>query len=339
MNKTKSIQNIILSLGIPFLIIGLMIAISKSSAFQTNQSILSTAITFDLLLIVPFIYFLLIRNTKIPKTTVIPFVILGIVVCTFILPSENQYYLNLFKIWILPILELSVLAFISYNLWKGIKRFKLNKESTFDFFTTLKTTSYEILPKVIVIPVVTEITVFYYAFFDWKKRALKENEFSYHKTSGTISLLVAIIILIAVETAAIHILLSKWNTTVAWILTFLSIYSIIQILGFLKSMFKRPISIANGKLQLRYGIMNETTVDLKDIESIELSSKEIELNKETRKLSIFGALESHNVVIYLKKEHTLIGLYGIKRRFKIVALHIDDKTEFESQLKNALDLN
>ena len=75
---------------------------------------------------------------------------------------------------------------------------------------------------------------------------------------------------------------------------------------------------------------------LKEIDSIEISSKDVELNKETRKLSFLGELESHNVIIRLKNENTLIGLYGIKKKFKVLALYIDDKNEFKNQIDNAL---
>lgn len=44
------------------------------------------------------------------------------------------------------------------------------------------------LPKVALIPVVTEIAVIYYGFINWKKRNLKPYEFLYHKDSGTITL-------------------------------------------------------------------------------------------------------------------------------------------------------
>lgn len=313
-----------------------MFLITKSSLFQMNPDYLAIGITFDLLLTVPFIYFLLIRKTNIPKTTVVPFIILGVVLCSIILPSENQQYLNLFKTWILPIIELSVLSYVIYNVRKGIKSYKQKKDLSFDFFTTLKNTCYEILPKNVVIPVVTETAVFYYGFIYWKKRELKENEFSYHKDSGTITLLIAIIFIIAIETVVLHILLTKWSSLAAWILTFLSIYSGIQIFGFVKSMFKRPISIENNKLFLRYGIMNETTIELKKIDNIEISSKDIELNKETRKLSFLGDLESHNIIIHLKEENELIGLYGIKRGYKNLALYVDNKVEFKNRINNAL---
>ncbi len=336
MNRILYLQKNLIIFGIPLLIIGLMIIIANSSIFDEYPKSLSTGITFDLLLTVPIIYFMLIRKTSIPKTTVVPFLIIGMVVCSVILPTQNQYYLDLFKTWVFPVVELSIVSYVIYNVNKAIKRYKLNKKEKIDFFTALKNTCFEILPKGAVIPIVTEIAVFYYGFVYWKKRRLNENEFSYHKDSGTVSLFIAIIFIVAIETVVFHILLAKWSIIAAWILTFLSVYSGIQLLGFLKSMYKRPISIENNKLFLRYGIMNETTIDLTSINSIEISSKDIELNKETRKLSFLGELESHNLIIRLKEENTLIGLYGVKRKYKNLALHVDKKNEFKNQINNAL---
>ena len=204
------------------------------------------------------------------------------------------------------------------------------------FFSILKSTCYEILPKGVVIPFVTEIAVIYYGFINWKKRRLQPNEFSYHKDSGTVGILIAILFLIAIETVALHLLLAKWNITAAWILTGLSIYTGIQILGFLKSMYKRPIIIEGNKLYLRYGIMNQTTINIEDIESVELTMKDIELTKTTRKLSFLGNLEGHNMVIKLKKENVLTGLYGIKRPYNTIALHVDKKIGFKNQIETLL---
>ncbi|BAO74315.1 hypothetical protein [Winogradskyella sp. PG-2] len=169
-----------------------------------------------------------------------------------------------------------------------------------------------------------------------EKRQLKPNEFSYHKDSGTIGLLIALLFLIVIETVAFHLLLSRWNTIVAWVLTGISIYSGIQILGFLKSMLKRPIVIEDNLLYLKYGIMNETTISIEDFESVELFTKDIELNEITRKLSLLGNLEGHNLVLKFKNEQILNGLYGIKRTYKVLALHIDKKKEFKKNIESLL---
>ncbi len=338
MNNSISFQKNIFIFGIPVLIIMSMIWIAQSSFFKSSPDTLAIGITADLLLTVPFVYFLLIRKTKIPKTTIVPFLILGMVICSMILPLENQYYLSLFKTWICPVIELSIISFVIYKVRKAIITYKQKKNTIADFFTTLKNTCYGILPKGIVIPVVTEIAVFYYGFIYWKRRTLKEHEFSYHKESGTVTLLIAIILIIAIETVAFHALLVKWNIIVAWIFTGLSIYSGIQLFGFSKSILKRPIAIQDEKLYLRYGIMNETIIDLKEIKSIELSSRELEFDKTTRKLSFLGALESHNVIITLHKEQTLIGLYGMKKTYTTLALHIDDKEQFKKQIDSWISI-
>ncbi|WP_296382588.1 hypothetical protein [Winogradskyella sp.] len=337
MNKTLNVQKSLIIFAIPLLLITSMVLLTYSSLFEANSNTLSIAITIDLLLTTPLIYFLLIRKTSILKTTIVPFIILGVIVCSLILPSENQYYLGLFKTWVLPVIEFSILSFIIYKIIKARRLYKLNTQNiSNDFFTTIKATCSEILPKVAATPFVTEIAVFYYGFINWKKRTLKPNEFSYHKDSGTIGLLIALLFLTAIETVTFHLLLSKWNTTAAWILTGISVYSGIQILGFLKSMLKRPILIEDDVIYLRYGIMNETTIHIQDIESIELSTKDIELNKTTRKLSLLGDLEGHNLVIKLKHEQTLNGLYGIKRAYKILALHVDEKYLFKSRIDSVL---
>lgn len=314
-----------------------MVFITKTSFFAANTTSLANAITVDLLFTVPFVYFLLIRKTTIPKTTVVPFIIIGVVTSSFILPPANQHYLSLFKIWGLPVIELAVVSFILYKLWKAIQKYRLHKKEAVDFFTILKNTCQEVLPKAAVIPFATEIAVFYYGFISWKKRELKKNEFSYHKNSGTISLLIAIIFIVAIETVVLHILLSRWSNTVAWVLTFLSIYSGIQIFGFLKSMLKRPITITGDRIYLRYGIMTESVIYLKNIDSIELSSKDFEPNTASRKLSLLGELEGHNVIIHLKEENTMVRLYGKKRSYKNLAFYVDDKVAFVNKVQTSLE--
>lgn len=333
MNKTISFQKNLIIFGIPLLLVGLMILIANSSLFRINPDNLAIGITFDLLLTVPFVYFLLIRKTNIPKTTIVPFLIFGVVICSIILPSENQKYLNLFKTWILPIVELSVLSYVVYNIRKGIKSYKLKKGLSVDFFTTLKNICYEILPSKIAIFFAFEIATFYYGFIYWKKRILKENEFSYHKDSATISTLFAFIFIVGIETFVFHILLMRWSNVAAWIFSFFSIYTAIQLFGFLKSIIKRPISIENNKLNLYYGIMNEAIIDIQQISSIEITSKDIEFNKEMRK---FSFLDSPNIIVKLKNENTMNGLYGMRRKFKSLALYVDNTAEFKKQIENAL---
>lgn len=335
MSKTILLNRNLINFGIPIGLLVILIFLMKSSLLNGNDS-LNLAITVDLLLTVPLVYFLLIRKTQIPKTTVVPVMVLGLLIGSYFLPKESQTYLDLFKNWALPIIELSILTFIIFKVRKAINTYKELKSVTPDFYDTLKNVCNEILPKKLILPFATEVAVFYYGFINWKKRRINSNEFTYHKKSGTPSLLGGFIMVIAIETIALHFLLAKWSPVFAWILTGLSLYTAIQFFGFARALSKRPISVEESTLTLRYGIMNETRISLSDIESVVLSKKELEKDKLTKSLSPLGELESHNVIINLKRENTLVGIYGIKKKYKIIGLHIDEPNGFKEKLENAL---
>ena len=154
---------------------------------------------------------------------------------------------------------------------------------------------------------------------------------TYHKNSGTPALLFGFIMVIGIETFAFHSLLARWSIIAAWILTALSIYTAIQVFGFAKSLSKRPISVNKDSLNLKYGILSEVEISFSDIDKVELSGKSLEKDELTKTLSPLGELESHNVIIHLKKENELVGLYGMKKKFNLLGLHIDEPKEFNKK--------
>lgn len=332
MTKTVAIRQLT-PFGIPVLLIGVIIFVTRSAMFNISPGALSIGITIDLLFTVPVIHYLLLKNAAMPKSTVLPFFVIGIVVATIILPEENQQPLQFAKTWILPVVEVFVIALIAYKGRAAIKDYNQNIIFTHDFYTALKNVCFKLLPKVAAILLASEIAVFYYGFIRWRKLIPDKNEFTYHKNSGSIGLLTTIIFLVIAETFIIHLLLARWNVLAAWTFTALSIYTAIQLFGFLKSITMRPIVITEDKLFLRYGILRETIVNIDDILSVDITSKSIEFDKETRSLSPFGDFEGHNVIIKLKKENILNGLYGINRKFRTLAMHVDNKEEFKRQIE------
>ncbi len=189
------------------------------------------------------------------------------------------------------------------------------------------------MPRKAAIPFATEVAVFYYGFINWKKSHYKLNEFTHHKDSGSMALLAVFILIILVETFAIHLLLMKWSSLAAWIVTGLSLYTALQLWGFLKSIPKRPFIIENGKLKLRYGILNETDIDLESIESVEAFSQSIKKEDSIVKLSPLGELENHNLLIKLKEENFICGLYGIKKKYSKIAFYVDQKDAFLKKIE------
>lgn len=336
MNLTINWTRNFVTFGIPLLLILSVIVLANSSVFQVHPKELSIGITFDLVFVIPFVYLLLIRKKEIPKITTVPFFIAGIVIASFIIPKDFQFHLTQVKNSMLPIVETTIFFLVIYKVRQLNKAFKKDRSETLDFYSALKNASAQILPKKISGAFATEIAVLYYGFFNWKKRKLSVNEFSYHMRSGTIALLIIFMFLIMVETSVVHLLLQKWSTLAAWVLSILSIYTCLQVFGIMRSMSKRPISIDNGELKLRYGLFSESTISISNIENIELSTKLIDFDNRTKKLSPMRDFESHNVLIRLKKEEVLFGLYGLKSTYKNLALYVDEKERFKKEIENAL---
>lgn len=335
MSKTINLSRNLLVFGIPLLLFGVLIMIMKSALLNGNNAF-SLAITVDLLVSVPLVYFLLIRKTNIPTHTVFRVMLVGMVLGFWFLPKESQTYLEIFKTWAVPVFEVSIFAFLFIKIRKGLRNYKGQQEAKPDFFNALKTICQEMLPSKLVMPMATEISVMYYGFLSWGRRPLLENEFSYHKKSASTAIFGAFIMVVGIETLAFHFLLARWNIVVAWVLTGLSIYTALQVFALAKSLSRRPISIKPKSLSLKYGILNEVDIPFSEIESVSLTRKPLPKDPLTKTLSPIGALERHNVVIHLKNECEMAGFYGRKRKFKVLGLHIDEPKAFNEKLESAI---
>lgn len=320
---------------LPFIIPVLCIYIVNTSIFRNDPATLSSAITFDLLISTPVLYFLTIRRSNIPKTTIVPVFILGLVIASIILPTEHQYYLNLAKTWVLPILEISIITYVVITIRKALKHIK--SADSIDFFTAAKEASSQILPNRLAVLFATELSVFYYGLISWRKRQLKAYEFSYHKTASTRMTLGVFIGLIIIEAVAVHLLLQGWSVIAAWILTGLSIYGCLQILGILKSLARRPILIGKEVLMVRYGIMNEATIAFENIQQATSFTQSVEKSDGYVHLSPFKDMEGHNILIELHEEMDLNGFYGIKKSFQKLLIYVDEPEKFLEQLNDQIN--
>ena len=262
--------------------------------------------------------------------------IIGLFLGYYFMPEQHQDSLDLFRIWVLPLIEISILTIVSFKLYSALQSYKKLKSNTPDFYDTLKKVCAEIVPKKLVLPLAMEIAVIYYGFIRWGKHRVQANEFTYHKKSGTPTLLGLFLFLIVIEAFVLHLLLIRWSSVAAWIFIGLSAYTAIQVVGILRSLSQRPIVLEKSSLRLRYGIMNETQIVYSDIASVLLSKKRLKNDPLTKTLSPLGELERHNVIIHLKRENTLIGLYGFKKKYKVIALHIDDPEAFKRKLHTFL---
>lgn len=198
-------------------------------------------------------------------------------------------------------------------------------------------TCQSLFPKTISKLVANEIALLYYGCFNFKKTILKSNEFSNYKGSGILSTLSALILVVGIEMITVHFLTAKWSPLLAWILTGLTVYSALQLIGIIRSIPKRPITLHPNKLVLRFGILSETTIAYHSIKSIELANaSNVDKNKTTRTLSRLGELENSNIVIHLRSPQKLNCIYGKPKTFTKLLLFVDGNKSFKTQVETHL---
>jgi len=332
---------------VPALLLVALVLLIQNPLFTQAPQDLSWAISIDLLLLVPLVYWLVVRRTGIPNITVVPFTMACLFIGLAIVPPAQQGYLKLFEQYAAPVLELGLLSFVAYKVRKAARHFKqqqANGALTFDFFEALKEACGQIVPARAVHAVATEVAMFYYGFVLWKKPRLAPGQFSYHRQSGAVALLSTLIFLVVAETLVLHLLLHLWQPTVAWIMTILSVYSGLQVFGILRSLRHRPHEVAPYALRLRYGMAHEANIDYGQVAGIEPFTRELGQDEArkggpmagTKHFSVLGSLEPYNVLVTLKAPATFSGLYGLKKRYTRLLLHVDQPDNFVAAVQAML---
>lgn len=334
MIKTYSSQKILIALAGVTLIFLFCTLLTYTNVYLENSRTFSPLISFDLLITTPLFYYYFIRYTKISSKTSILVLLLGIGIGTFILPPNEQQYLQLTKKWGIPLIELSILVLVIFKIVHALKQYNKKKNHNPDFYTIIKEISQKILPVRISNLVSTEISLFYYGFLSWNTIAPEKNKYSCHKKSGTIATMSAFIFLIFIEAGMFHLLIALWSKTIAWILTGLSLYAVIIFWGILRSIIKRQTLIEGDHLILRYGILSESVIKIDEIKRITLSKNGLNANDSlSRQLSPLNFIEGYNIILDLKSEHQIYGMYGFKKKFKTIALNLDDTERFKNEIE------
>ena len=334
-NFADQIWNV-LKVGILLSIVIGSFLIARSSFILFHPEI-ALAITFDLTITLPIAYWFFIRKTKISKLSVFGVFTLGIIIASFVLPTDNRQFLNYLKFFALPVFELGILSCAGFIVYKSSKTYKLLKENRADFLENLrKTLLNEFSSEMMVNAVTFEIAAFYYAFIGWKTKR-GENFFTYHKKNGATALVLVLAFIIAVETFVVHLLIVQWNAAIAWILTAFSLYFLFQIYAHGKAIFLRPIEITDDKIFINSGLLGDTEIDLENIKSIDFVAPPIELEKDAVKLSPLGEFIQSNLKISLREEVVLNGLYGRKKNFKTIFLNIDERETFRTRILEKIE--
>ncbi len=286
-----------------------------------NSQLLTFGVTFDLTFLMAGLYYFFIRRTNIPNITVVPIFVLSCLLARLIIPTNLQEFINMQFNYVIPLLELGVIGFIIFQVRK--LSLSLKQSSGTDFVNKFYAAANEIFQNERIAGVfTTEVSMFYYLFFAWKAPK-SEKQFSYHRESGIVAILMTIGVLTVVEMFIVHILVNIWNPIIAWILTILSLYTLLQVVSLAKSIILRPITLCDNQLAINYGWFKSVSVPLEIIKEVKLL-RNPEINKNAGNFFLVAEMESPNLQILLKESIDIQGVYGITKTSDELLLHLDE---------------
>ena len=292
----------------------------------------SVAVPFDLLVVVPALFYLLvIKKYKLSLLFLLPVIALGSFFVFQVAKPDNL------------VVVLTIAAFVvAAEIVVAVRGFMRLQRAFCDarrasgdpsvwFFTLAKALVH--FPRAAKL-LGSELATAYYALFSWKKQPLVSQgatAFTYHK-SGYVTVIGTIICLMPVEIVIVHLLVSQWSLAAATVLTILSVYGMLWLLGDCRASILRPITVSCDAISINSGLRFSTTAPLALIESV--NTNEFSLPKsKTVNLGIMG---SPNVWLIFSDDIETETFTGAIKKTRAIGLSVDEASQFRAAISEQI---
>lgn len=307
-----------------------------SPLFARNPDAATFGLTFDLTVTVPVLFYLLVvRPVRLPTAALVPAVVMSFAGAALVLPHDRQHYLHLERALFAPA-ELLLAGLAVRRVQRAVRESRAAAESM-DVVEVIRGAVCGGIPLARVADVVTsEVAILYYGLFSWRTRpvvGVRDLAFSYHRKSGYVALLGTLAAVTVVEAAVVHLLVQGWSRTAAWVLTALSAYGLLWLLGFLQAVRLRPILLGPDALHLRSGLRWSARIPYELISRVAPAGIAPPDRRAPGYLHA-APLGSPRLLVELDGTVDAEGLYGLTRRgVSRIGITVDDLPGFTAELE------
>ena len=241
-------------------------------ATPLHQDAVASGFLFDMVITFPVAwYFLVIRPLKLRRWSIILVITSCCTVAYFILPTHQRHYiLQMREMIALP--ELAVLIYTLSKIRHIRREYRRLQATLPDVAYNLHQSMASVMGNTTAIKIIaSELTILRFGLFFWKKQpaAPASRRFSIHREIAYASLFGVIISVCAIELVAFHLFLLHYSYTAALIVTILSVYGTLFLIGDFAAIIQSPVLILKDQILLRTGLRWRALVDTKTIASIQ----------------------------------------------------------------------
>ncbi len=297
------------------------------SAPYISSHIEGIALPLDFMVGIPFAFYLLIiRPRSLTLLSIIPVIWIGYGLSVAALGSPDTGVLPYLLSALIPV----ELAIAVKECAKVAKVYRSARRASADPMTWFKKTMLYLVRKDAPGSMAAaELSVWYYALLSWGRKPYvlpEEKAFSYHNAGGYMNMMLGLALVFPVEIIGVHILISQWSLVVACVVTALSIYAAIWLVGDARARVMRPVAIGDERVRLECGIQMEAVIPLSGIEKICFSENDLGNLAKEDKLN-YGTFYQSNVWLVIKQPIEVRTMLG-KKRARAIGLSLDDPRAF-----------
>lgn len=287
-------------------------AIIVSTAAARDPAVISTAIAIDLVITASgVVWWLGVRRRAMGRWAVPLTAGVGMVITRFALHAVLRSTLAFAAI----AFEAGALVLVGFRAKAFLRSFRATRARGLldQFEAALQATG---LPVVLAAILGGELTVLSLAVTGWFRRAPADG-LSIHRRNSWFLVCGVFVFLIASETAVVHLVLSTWSTTAAWLATALSAYSVVWIIGDAQAMRLYPVRVDARHVRISIGMRWRVEVPRPLIIAVEPTES---VPEGTLSLSVLQP----SVLVTLREPVVVRGLFGRMRAASRIALSVDD---------------
>jgi hypothetical protein len=316
-------------------IYGMALAIVSRMAELERSELIAGALTMDLTLLVPLLYYLLmVRWRGWPLVTVLPVFIGSVLLAGRLIPDGHHRVLDLVEYGVVAaeVVLVGILAHKTIQLRRAYRE----RAGGDDVYAGLRESAESVLGPVVGNLMAYEMAVFYYLLTGWRRAPKGQSlSFTYHHSSAYLAIVAAVMLVAVAELGGMHLLISLWSPTVAWIVSAISVYAMLWLIGDAHAIRLRPIRLSKTMLHIRVGLRSTIDVPLESIDGIGAPADGA-LPRRTPGYLKSVLLGAPNLRIELNSRVDALGPYGLTMHAKTIDLRVDDPKRLEAEVRKSI---
>ncbi len=293
-----------------------------------DQTIVGSALAIDLVVVAPLLaYVLLVRAHRAKPIVLAPLLLVGFVLASTVIVPRPAGTLAVLEVVVLGV-EIGVVVALLVMARRALAG---SVAPGGDLFDRVRAGAESLVGRGRASGVfATEASIIAATLgFGRARSEDTEHVWTMHRSAGYLPLLVTMLAMLPIETLVVHLVVSLVSHTAAWVLTALSLYTGVWLVGDYRAWRNRRTELSGGELRLRVGVRAEARVPLSQIESVECGRYPLDRESSFVRAIVWG---DANIRLRTQSPVRLTRMYGMSAETRELEFRVDEPERLRDEI-------